>query len=179
MNLFQVPPESILLPITTHLVHFLNKRQPKLQVRHISNLWRCLHQTDQARDAGIWWGTLGKMQLMLRKAAKALHANDKFTEEEMHNYRMAVTEREVRNGCITMPDNYVKDHVIIYTRILNNINLQNLKRASAFIDIMDRHIDQEAQEFLSYYRDVLAKNKMLNNKGIYKRWVFLSDYSIC
>ena len=140
----------------------------------------------QARDAGIWWGTLGKMQLMLRKAAKvrsqgflwrdanieliqALHANEKFTEEEMHNYRMAVTEREVQNGCITMPDNYVKDHVIIYTRILNNINLQNLKRASAFIDIMDRHIDQEAQEFLSYYRDVLAKNKMLNNKGIYKR----------
>ena len=131
------------------------------------------------------------MQLMLRKAAKvrpegflrrnanieliqALHANDKFTEEEMHNYRMAVTEREVRNGCITMPDNYVKDHVIIYTRILNNINLQNLKRASAFIDIMDRHIDQEAQEFLSYYRDVLAKNKMLNNKGIYKRWVYSS-----
>ena len=119
------------------------------------------------------------MQLMLRKAAKALHANDKFTEEEMHNYRMAVTEREVRNGCITMPDNYVKDHVIIYTRILNNINLQNLKRASAFIDIMDRHIDQEAQEFLSYYRDVLAKNKMLNNKGIYKRWVFLIYFSIC
>ena len=34
----------------------------------------------------------------------------------MHNYRMAVTEREVRNGCITMPDDYVKDHVIIYTR---------------------------------------------------------------
>ena len=34
------------------------QRQPKLQ----------------ARDAGIWWGTLGKMQLMLRKAAKALFA---------------------------------------------------------------------------------------------------------
>ena len=49
----QVPPESILLPITTHLKHFLNKRQPKLQ----------------ARDAGIWWGTLGKMQLLLRKGA--------------------------------------------------------------------------------------------------------------
>jgi hypothetical protein len=32
----------------------------------------------------------------------------------------------------------VKDHVIIYTRILQNINLQNLKRASAFIDIQDR-----------------------------------------
>ncbi|XP_023324790.1 NACHT and WD repeat domain-containing protein 2 [Eurytemora carolleeae] len=150
----KVPPESILLPISTHLVHFLNKRQPKLQ----------------ARDAGIWWGTLAKLQLMLRKAAKALYQNDKFDEEQMHNYRMAVTEREVRNGCISMPDDYVKDHVIIYTRILRNINLQNLKRASAFIDIMDRHVDQEAQDFLTYYRDVLAKNKMLKNKGIYKRY---------
>ena len=28
----KVPPESILLPITTHLPHFLNKRMPKLQV---------------------------------------------------------------------------------------------------------------------------------------------------
>ena len=44
------------------------------------------------------WGTLGKMQLMLRKAAKALYANDKFTEAEMHNYRMAVTEREVSDS---------------------------------------------------------------------------------
>ena len=47
-------PESMLLPITTHLVHFLNKREPKLQ----------------ARDSGKWWGTLAKMQIMLRKAAK-------------------------------------------------------------------------------------------------------------
>ena len=50
----QVPPESILLPITTHLPHFLNKRMPKLQ----------------ARDSGIWWGTLNKLQLMLRKASQ-------------------------------------------------------------------------------------------------------------
>ena len=34
----KTPAESVLLPITTHLPHFLNKRQPKLQ----------------ARDAGIW-----------------------------------------------------------------------------------------------------------------------------
>ena len=57
--MLQVPAESVLLPISTHLVHFLNKRQPKLQ----------------ARDAGIWWGTLGKLQLMLRKAAKVNYAD--------------------------------------------------------------------------------------------------------
>lgn len=45
-----------------------------------------------------------------------------------------------------------------------------MKRASAFIDIMDRHLDKEAQDFLDFYRDVLAKDKMINNKGIYKRW---------
>ena len=93
----------------------------------------------QARDSGIWWGTLGKLQLMLRKASQALHASDEFTLEEMHHYRMAVTEREVINGCLSV-DN-VKDHVIIYTRILHNINLQNLKRASAFIDIQDRYVN--------------------------------------
>jgi hypothetical protein len=32
--------------------------------------------------------------------------------------------------------------VIIYTRIINNINLQNLKRAAAFIDINERKVDQ-------------------------------------
>jgi hypothetical protein len=42
--------------------------------------------------------------------------------------------------------------VSTFCRILRNINLQNLKRASAFIDIMDRHVDQEAQDFLTYYR---------------------------
>ena len=86
---------------------------------------------------------------------QALHANGDFTFDQMHHYRMAVTEREVINGCINVEN--VKDHVIIYTRfdplamnlkdsvifisffrILHNINLQNLKRASAFIDIQDR-----------------------------------------
>ena len=86
----------------------------------------------QARDSGLWWGTLGKLQLMLRKASqvsillkaiendcsiyKALHANGDFTFDQMHHYRMAVTEREVINGCINVEN--VKDHVIIYTRFL-------------------------------------------------------------
>ena len=48
------------------------------------------------------WGTLGKLQLMLRKASQALFANEQFNLEEMHNYRMAVTEREVINGCLNV-----------------------------------------------------------------------------
>ena len=87
----------------------------------------------QARDSGLWWGTLGKLQLMLRKASqvckfylavnylslfvKALHTNGDFTFNQMHHYRMAVTEREVINGCINVEN--VKDHVILYTRSPN------------------------------------------------------------
>jgi hypothetical protein len=39
---------------------------------------------------------------MLRKASQALFANEQFNLEEMHNYRMAVTEREVINGCLNV-----------------------------------------------------------------------------
>ena len=100
-----------------------------------------------------------KMQLMLRKASNTLYVNGKMTFDQMHNYRMAVTEREVINGCLSVGPNHkycdnVKDHVIIYTRIINNINLQNLKRASAFIDIQDRKVDQEAIKLLAHYRPV-------------------------
>jgi hypothetical protein len=36
----------------------------------IDNFFDGVASYAQARDAGIWWGTLGKLQLMLRKAAK-------------------------------------------------------------------------------------------------------------
>ena len=45
------------------------------------------------------------MQLMLRKASNTLYVNGKMTFDQMHNYRMAVTEREVINGCLSVgPD---------------------------------------------------------------------------
>ena len=108
------------------------------------------------------------MQQMLRKASHTLYVNGRMTHEQMHNYHMAVTEREVINGCLSVEN--VKDHVIIYTRIINNINLQNLKRASAFIDINDRKVDQEAIKLLAHYRDELLPQKMKSNNAIYKRY---------
>ena len=38
-----------------------------------------------------------------------------------------------------------------------------------FVEVSNSWLLQEAQDFLTYYRDVLAKNKMIQNKGIYKR----------
>ena len=63
----------------------------------------------------------------------------------------------------------VKDHVIVYTRILNNINLQNVKRAASFIDMVDGKVDQEAVDLLAHYRDQLAMRKMESEGGICRR----------
>ena len=66
----------------------------------------------QARDSGIWWGTLGKLQLMLRKASQALYVNEQFNLEEMHNYRRgqitsrllsALIETKQKNTCLEFP----------------------------------------------------------------------------
>ena len=53
---------------------------------------------------------------------KALYANEDFNLEEMHNYRMAVTEREVINGCLNV-DNVSKRIVVfkIINGCLNNM----------------------------------------------------------
>jgi hypothetical protein len=39
---------------------------------------------------------------MLRKASHTLYVNGKMDHDEMHNYHMAVTEREVINGCLNV-----------------------------------------------------------------------------
>jgi hypothetical protein len=45
---------------------------------------------------------------MLRKASHTLYVNGKMSHEEMHNYHMAVTEREVINGCLSVRNVKVK-----------------------------------------------------------------------
>ena len=48
--------------------------------------------------------------------------------------------------------------------------MQNLKRASAFIDIQERKVDDEAVKLLARYRDDLLPKKMSANSGIIKRY---------
>ena len=44
----------------------------------------------------LQWRVIGKRWfLVLTRFSQALYANQQFTIDEMHNYRMAVTEREV------------------------------------------------------------------------------------
>ena len=69
-----------------------------------------------------------------------------------------MTEREVINGILNVPN--TKDHTMALVRYINNINLQNLRRASNFIDIVNRQIDTEAMKLLSDLRDVRLPNRI-------------------
>ncbi|XP_063848129.1 LOW QUALITY PROTEIN: NACHT and WD repeat domain-containing protein 2-like [Scylla paramamosain] len=131
-----VPFVYILQPISSILVNFNNKRVPKLQ----------------AQDQATWWDTLVKMQKLLRKAAQACYNTHKMDKEAMHNYFMSVTEREVIKGILAVKN--TKNHSLALVRYINNINLQNLRRAANFIDIVNRQIDGEAMKLLSDLRDV-------------------------
>lgn len=137
-----VPPISVLQPISSILVNFNNKRVPKLQ----------------AEDQAVWWDTLGKMQKLLRKAAHSLYTQNKIDKDAMHNYFMSVTEREVINGVLNVKN--TKNHCLAYVRYINNINLQNLKKASLFVDIINRSLDTEASKLLANLRDERLPNKI-------------------
>ena len=131
----------------------------------------------QAEDQAIWWDTLNKMQKLLRKAAASLFASNKFSKDIMHNYFMSgkctqnfwytfffltfffsVTEREVINGVLNVRN--TKNHCLAYVRYINNINLQNLKKASLFVDIINRSLDTESSKLLANLRDERLPNKI-------------------
>ncbi|XP_044733634.1 NACHT and WD repeat domain-containing protein 2 [Chrysoperla carnea] len=137
-----VPPISVLQPISSILVNFNNKRIPKLQ----------------AEDQAMWWDILGKMQKLFRKASSSLYEQGVIDKEIMHNYFMSVTEREVINGVLNVKN--TKNHCLAYVRYINNINLQNLKKASNFVDIISRSLDTESSKLLSDLRDVRLPNKI-------------------
>jgi NACHT domain- and WD repeat-containing protein len=115
-----------------------------------------------------------KMQKLFRKATASLHAAGKMTKDEMHNYFMAgkfckislspthppfsVTEREVINGLLNVKN--TKNHCLAYVRYINNINLQNLKKASNYVDVLNRSVDSEACKLLANLRDERLPNKI-------------------
>lgn len=69
-----------------------------------------------------------------------------------------VTEREVINGILNVKN--TKNHCLAYVRYINNINLQNLKKASLFVDIINRSLDTEASKLLANLRDERLPNKI-------------------
>lgn len=79
-----------------------------------------------------------------------------------------VTEREVINGILNVKN--TKNHTLGYIRYINNINLQNLKKASLYVDIINRSVDTEASKLLSDLRDVRVPAKIEATN--LQKWVF-------
>ncbi|KAK2159955.1 hypothetical protein LSH36_143g06023 [Paralvinella palmiformis] len=140
-----VPPIMILQPISSILSNFNNKR----------------HQRLMEKDQNAWWDIMGRLQKMLRKGAQILFLNRKLDREQMHNYFMSVTEREIRHGIINV-DN-TKDHCLAYLRQISNVNMTALRYARNFVDVIGREVDKEAERFLSILRDEHLPGKLPPN----------------
>lgn len=74
------------------------------------------------------------------------------------SFSFLVTEREVINGILNVKN--TKNHCLAYVRYINNINLQNLKKAGLFIDILNRSLDTEACKLLANLRDERLPDKI-------------------
>lgn len=73
-------------------------------------------------------------------------------------YFQTVTEREVINGVLNVKN--TKNHCLAYIRYINNINLQNLRKANLFLDIANRSLDNEASKLLANLRDERLPDKI-------------------
>lgn len=69
-----------------------------------------------------------------------------------------MTEREVINGVLNVKN--TKNHCLAYIRYINNINLQNLRKANLFLDIANRSLDNEASKLLANLRDERLPDKI-------------------
>lgn len=62
------------------------------------------------------------------------------------------------NGILNVKN--TKNHCLAYVRYINNINLQNLKKASLFVDIINRSLDTESAKLLGDLRDTRLPAKI-------------------
>lgn len=62
------------------------------------------------------------------------------------------------NGILNVKN--TKNHCLAYVRYINNINLQNLRKAGLFLDILNRSLDNEASRLLADLRDERLPNKI-------------------
>lgn len=132
-----IPDTYILMKISTYYKHFCNKAQ------------KALMETDQ----GLWWKTMAQLNTIIRKASKKLMEQKRWSADDDHRYNFSVTEQEVINGILTVPDNV--ETTFAFIRKINNINIPLFAHSCKYIDInfAERKVDQEAVDMLADLRD--------------------------
>ncbi|KAK0046460.1 NACHT and WD repeat domain-containing protein 2 [Biomphalaria pfeifferi] len=137
-----VPAVYVLQPISSIFTNFNNKR----------------HQRLMENDQAAWWETFGNLTRIVRKAAHVLFITKKIDREQMHNFFMSVTEREVERGILKAAN--VEEHCLAYIRDISNMNITLLRIASKFVDFAARSVDNEAQKLLKILRDERLPKKI-------------------
>ncbi len=133
-----IPAQYILLKISTYYKNFCNKAEKVLM----------------EQDQSLWFSkTMPQLNTIIRKAAKKLMEQKRFSPDDNNRYSFSVTEQEVIKGVIRVKNN--AEHTLAFIRHINNINIPLLKYSSKFIDInfAEKKVDQEAVDMLADLRD--------------------------
>ncbi|KAH3755207.1 hypothetical protein DPMN_189897 [Dreissena polymorpha] len=154
----QVPPVYVLQPISSLIPGYRDK-----------NNVEALKEWDEV---------FAKLRECLRFASKKCYEKQRLSEEEMHKYYMSVTEAEIFNGILKLPDS-AADHCLCFVRIIDDITSHlDHSKAWRFIDVMTENpksLDMEAQTILSRLRDEKLVRK-LNNFNITRYSVKWSEH---
>ncbi|XP_074658721.1 NACHT and WD repeat domain-containing protein 2-like [Tubulanus polymorphus] len=137
-----IPAVYILQPISSILTNYNNKR----------------HKLKMEQDRNLWWEIFGKITRILRKCSYVLQLTRKINKEEMHDFFMSVTEREIVHGILTAKD--VTDHCLAYIRIIENVNKSAFLYSCKFMDFSGRKADEEAAKLLAKLRDERLPKKL-------------------
>ncbi|XP_063968822.1 NACHT domain- and WD repeat-containing protein 1-like [Lytechinus pictus] len=137
-----IPPVYVLQPITVHLPDYYDSSDSQKQ-----------SETRQK-----WWVVFDKMRKVFDLAATLARQEGVFTEEEMHELVMSVTEEEIRHG---LKDNTnVEDTCIFFTRDFKDME-PSYKQKDALSKFTDIQTDDDNQtlEFVEQSQTLLTRLK--------------------
>ncbi|XP_045162803.2 NACHT and WD repeat domain-containing protein 2-like [Mercenaria mercenaria] len=139
----QIPPVYVLQPISTNIPGYKEKDN---------------------KDAKAEWNDVyNKLRAEFKFASDVCHQKKLLSDEDRHKYYMSVTEAEIFNGILKLPDS-AADHCLCFVRIIEDITSHlDHDKAWRFIDVLtsdSRSLDSEAQTILSRLRDEKIVEKL-------------------
>eukprot|EP00049_Salpingoeca_infusionum_P015661 m.306518 g.306518 ORF g.306518 m.306518 type:complete len:2218 (-) comp15923_c1_seq2:58-6711(-) len=136
-----IPAQYWLLPVTEHLQHFLEQK----------------NMDKRRADRGKWWEYFEQMSAALRTAALQAFAGDTpEAKATRHRYIQSITEDEIVNGLLDIPlETRTKQCLWLRRNIvdLDQYKTTDDSRISAFTDMQDGKVDEEAEKLLYELRE--------------------------
>ncbi|XP_060582877.1 NACHT and WD repeat domain-containing protein 2-like [Ruditapes philippinarum] len=142
-----------------------NQLPPIYVLQPISSIIPGYKDKDNKEAKAQWNDVYDKLRAEFKFASDACFQKNLISEVDRHKYYMSVTEAEIFNGILKLPDS-AADHCLCFVRIIKDITSHlDHDKAWRFIDVLSsdsKSLDTEAQTILSKLRDEKIVEKLQN-----------------